>query len=78
MIWRTILKKDLVTSKPVTRSLALSRALSSVDFSLWHNTEQSIKTKFAKFSRLKAAVYEENYHAFTVEDRGRAWFVILR
>jgi len=78
MIWHTIPKKDPETLEGITRNNALRRALASVDFTVWHHDEQSLKTKLTRFSILKAAVYEENYGAFTVEDRGRVWWVILK
>jgi hypothetical protein len=78
MIWLPIPKKDPETSKPLTRYNAIKRALSSTDLAIWHNDETTLERKIKRFPQLKAAVYEENYKAFTVADRGRFWYVILK
>jgi hypothetical protein len=78
MIWRPIPKKDPQTAKSVTRYNAIKEALASTDLTIWHNNADNLQSKIKDFSKLKAAVYEENYDAFTVEDRGRFWYVILK
>jgi len=78
MIWHIIPKKDPETLKLITRYDALRMALISMDFTAWHNTDSPLEIKFKRFSILKAAVYEENHDAFTVEDRGKVWYVILK
>jgi len=78
MIWRPIPKKDPRTAKSTTQYNAIKEALASTDLKIWLNDETDLQTKLKRFSTLKAAVYEENYAAFTVADRGRFWYVILK
>ena len=78
MIWRVIPKKGPGTETAPTRRAALIQALASLNFSLWYDDEPSLSTRVLRFSMLKAVVYEENYAAFTVEDRGKVWHVILK
>ena len=78
MIWRVIPKEGPGTETAPTRRVALIRALSSLDFTLWYNDEPSLSTKLQRFSVLKSMLYEENYGAFTVEECGKVWHVILK
>jgi hypothetical protein len=78
MIWIPISKKDPRTAEPLTRHNAVKHALSSTDMHRWITNEQNLHNKQKEFAKLKAAVYEENYNAFTVADRGKFWYVILK
>ncbi|NHJ40683.1 MAG: hypothetical protein FK731_11680 [Asgard group archaeon] len=72
MIWLPIPKKSDKTTEIITQYKALQLALSFTDLTIWQ------KDGFKDFSKLKAAVFEENYDAFTVLDRGRFWYVVLK
>lgn len=78
MIWIPISKKDSKTTELITRYSAIKQALSSIDLQHWVTDELNLRNKQKEFAKLKAAIYEENYKAFTVADRGKFWYVILK